>query len=174
MARFLLGFAIVTASWQTYAAGDRPMEHSSGSRALHFTVQAEKHEYRRGESIILKGGLENQGPAPLLINKQLFIKSSQVEAGGWGVALKVIDPSGQQVPLGWFYEMTGPAREWFVELEPGESYTSDLQGDIGPSCKEGGVYRITASYYNFVGDSLDLNPWKGVVESNTLEVKITQ
>ena len=219
------------------------MTNSMVKQNLFFTIQVNKQEYRTGESIKLTGSLENVGKESLLINKQFLIKSSEVERREWGIAIKIIVPSGKKLDLVWFYEMEGPAPHWFIRLEPGEKYSSNVNPDIGEIFNRGivtkqdfsgitndidglwkdllknwyinnegivqakfnilkeasemklrkpytnkseaiysilqhpyreyGIYHITAYYYNYIGKKFGLDPWMGVVESNTLEIKIT-
>lgn len=151
---------------------------SSGDRTERqepaFTVRAEKHEYRVGEPIFLEGKLENAGKIPLLVNNQFFVKSQGVMPEGCGVALKIVTSDARELQPFWLYEMEGPGSHWFIRLAPGESNAARLGGDLAFWCKDPGTYRIKAYYYNFLGERFRLEPWMGVIRSNTTEIRVTQ
>jgi hypothetical protein len=139
-----------------------------------FTIRSEKHEYKVGEPISLEGMLENTGKIPLLVNKQFFVKSQSVMPDGCGIALKIVTSDARELRPYWLYEMEGPGPHWFIRLAPGESYAARLGGDLAFWCKDPGTYRIKAYYYNFLGERFGLDPWMGVVRSNTTEIRGTQ
>lgn len=149
---------------------------------LSFSIQTNKQAYRFGEPIEIRGTLENRGDRSLLLNRKLLVHSSNVEAGGFGIALKVIAPSGKKIDVGWWYEIGSPHADWFILLYPGEGFistiASNLWDDIGSRLPEEGTYHITATYYNFIKKAQGLEswmkPWTGTVESNTLTIDLTK
>ncbi len=161
-------FVIYCLTGNSYAMGEE-MRRNSDMPELIFIVKSDKAEYRLGERIVLHGILQNQSKISLMINSKFLVKGSEIEADDWGIGLKIVAPSGKKVDVGWLYEISDVAADWFVLLTPGEEYSSEIWGNIGPLCKEIGTYRLTAYYYNFIGESLGINAWKGSVESGSVE-----
>ena len=162
--------------------GEKIEAGSPNLSVLSFSIQTDKQAYRFGEPILLRGTLENQGDQTLLVNRKLLVHSSEVQEGGWGVALKIIAPSGKKIDVGWLYELGSPHADWFLWLYPRQGFIYTISGnlwnDIGPRLTEEGTYHITATYSNFIEKAPGLErwmkPWTGTVESNTLAIDLTK
>ena len=149
-------------------------EMASSSDTLQLTIQTPRHYYARGESILLTGTLTNIGATPQLVNGMFVLMGATAEKTGFGIAVRILTPTGQTLKYGMLYEMAGPSKDWFVTLESGAGFTReihDMSSFLNQS-NETGTYHLTAVYYNYIGRGFGLDPWIGQVCSNTLAIDI--
>jgi hypothetical protein len=169
---FVISVSVICCLFGSGYAVSEEVRRTFPMAKLVFIIQPDKTEYHLGEKIVLRGILRNQSKTTLTVNSKFLLKGSEIEAGGWGIALKIVSPSDKKIEIGWLYEVSDPVSDWFVLLAPGKEYSSDIWGNIGAHCKETGTYRLTAYYYNFIGETLGIEAWKGSIESNTVKIHI--
>jgi len=157
-----------TISNEDLIIGDKKMNDG-----LQFNIEVPKIKFNYDETINIKGLLKNITTHSFYINKSFLVTGDNVEPKEYGIALKIIDPRNKKIKFRIYYETTGPAKDWFVQLGPQEIFAENIQVVIKSVFPEKGKFKITGYYYNFIGEEFGLpNIWKGSVESNEVEIQI--
>jgi hypothetical protein len=142
---------------------------------LKFSILLEKSAYKWEEPINVTFKLENKGKEPEFVNKRFYLNSEDIAKERRGeVVLKVISPSGKELPCKFSYETGLPKSDYFELLEPSKEiiseYPRNLRGYF--SFEEPGVYKVAAVYQNIFGKEIGLDVFKDKLSSDSVSFKI--
>lgn len=146
------------------------------SKDLEFKIITDKEVYKKGETIKVAFSITNKGSHDLLLNTRMFLNSEDSPITMREIYLKIVSPSGKEIPFLSFIEVGYPTRDDFESLK--SSNTTPLKGFVDLTqyynFEETGTYEIVAVYENQFAEELNIDAWKGKIESTPIKIEIVQ
>lgn len=155
--------------------GGLRMKSNVKSKELELEIVLDKKEYKKGEAIKVAFSVINRGLDDVILNGRMFLNSIESPETMREIYLKVISPSGNEIPFSAFIEVGYPSKHNFKIVKSGTSLKSDLV-DLTKyyDFEEIGTYEILAIYENRFGKELNIDAWVGKVISKPLRIKISR
>lgn len=152
------------------------MNTETYSSDLEFKIIAEKGVYKKGEPIKVVFSITNKKSYDLLLNTRMFLNSEDSLKTMREIYLRIISPSGKEIPFLSFIEVGYPTRDNFQLLISASSIRLKRPVDLTQyyHFEEIGVYEIVAIYENQFSEELNINAWKGKVVSTPVKIEIVK
>ena len=142
-----------------------------------LVVTADKTEYQKGDDILVKFKLVNNGTEPVYVCKRFRMNGEASAPDTRDIYLTVTSASGTKLECKANSEETGvPRSDDFVLLKGGEESAAERDRNIKYyfDLSAAGNYTLKAVYENLYGEELGLAAFKGKIESAPVAIKIKE